>query len=152
MKSHFLITQIVLLICYVKAYEDKAGISKRINFYQLIKEFSGNKIAPEMDSIKGLFCKAIDHLYPGETVLKVPKKYGLCPYFLYPFKFEIIKFLSTINGLNDSIGKEQKYGVFVLVYELLYHMYANKEYVMKYIDEQDIKQYKGIDFPIIENI
>lgn len=144
-----LILNIVMFISMFWSYssfEDKESVKKRFEFYDKIREFSNNTVGLQHDSFAGLYCQAQDHINPGEITLKIPIEYGICPYFLFPFKFELSKYIGNIKGLNETIGKEQKSSVYLLTFALMYYLDADKDYVKQYIYDNNIEAYKNVDF------
>jgi hypothetical protein len=82
-----------------------------------------------------------DFLLERQILMKVPKKYTLCSSYLFPFKFEILKFLMDIPDIKERIGKDQKVTIYLLTYYLLYFMYAPKEKIKNYILQEKLAQY-----------
>ena len=146
MKMLYQVSIILLLVSFTYCHETKEEISKRYKFYSSIKERSSHKIAAGIDKEKGIYCKAIDHISANSLVLTTPMKESICPYYMFPFKFEIVKALYEVKGLDQSIGKEQKFSVYILVFNIMYNLYANKPFIKKYIEDNNIEAYKDINF------
>jgi hypothetical protein len=143
MKMLILISVVLLVTCY----EDAETLAKRMKFYKNIKKYSNSTMDVQYDPIKGLSCIAADYLEPATRVLQVPKSHTMCPYFIYPFKFEIIEALRQVPGLNETIGVEQKFTVFILSYYLLYELYAPKEDIKQFIKENNLTDYYDLHVP-----
>lgn len=152
LKSQFFIIIILLLLTNILSYEDNEGRVKRYKFYKDIQKFSNNTMTVGVDPFNGLYCQANEFISNSQKTLKVPKDHAMCPYYIFPFKFEIVEFLNSIKGLTDTIGREQKFSVFVLVYNILYHLYANKEFLKEYIDKNNLIMYQNLEFDVIDNI
>lgn len=136
----------------VNTYEDQEGRVKRFKFYQDIRKFSNYTMTVGVDPFNGLYCQADSFIPAGGKTLRVPKDHAMCPYYIFPFKFEIVEFLHAVKGLDNSIGKEQKFSVFVLVYNILYQLYANKVFLKEYIDKNNLTMYQNLEFDVIDNI
>jgi hypothetical protein len=144
-KKLFLI--VALLVVSIASYEDSETLAKRIKFYKNIKKYSNNTMDVGYDPVMGLTCIANDYLEVGQKVLQIPKSQTMCPYFMYPFKFEIIDALYHVPNLNSTIGIEQKFTVFVLTYYLLYHLYAPKDEIKQFINDNNLVEYMEIHEP-----
>lgn len=140
------------LLLNTTAYEDKESIRKRVSFYKQIENYSNDLISATVDKEKGLYCKAKTFVSNNQKTLEVPMNQAICPHFLFPFKFEIVEMLNNIKNLTNTVGKEQKLSVFVLVYNILYQLYANKKFVKDYIKEKELVQYENLKIQEINNI
>jgi hypothetical protein len=116
-----------------------------MNFYKLISKYSDNKIKVGVTPNKDLACISNDYLDYSENILNVPKELSLCPYYLFPFKYEIIEFLKAVDDLKDTIGKDQKFSLYILTYYLLYFMYAPKKSIDNYILQNKLEKYYNCD-------
>lgn len=146
---------IFIIVCNfssVVAYEDSEGLTKRYKFYQGIKTFSNQTMTVAVDSFNGLYCKAQEFISRGERTLYVPKNHAMCPYYIFPFKFEIIEFLHQVKGLNETLGREQKFSVFVLTYNILYQLHADKKFVQEYLEKWDLEMYKNLEVDTLDYI
>jgi hypothetical protein len=131
----------LLLNGITMSYEDKDSLYIRINLSKKISKYSNNTIKLGVSETKGLSTLANDFIDLGQPLLKIPKKYTLCPYYIFPFKYEILRFLLEIPGLKQSIKQDQKVTVFLLTYYLLYYIYAPKQEIKNYIVEKKLAQY-----------
>jgi hypothetical protein len=138
---------VFLLIAIATCYEDSETLAKRIRFYKHIKQYSNNTMDVEYQPDKGLSCIANDYLEPGQRILMVPKSQALCPYFMFPFKFELIEALHTVPGLNQTLGHEQKFSVFLLTYYLMYFLFGQKAEIGQYIIKNNLTEYMDIHEP-----
>lgn len=134
-----------LVITYVHSYETKQEIEKRSRFYKQISNYSNGKLEAAYDPKSGFYCKAVDYITRGTPLLKIPKEYAMCPHFNFPFKFEITEWIMNCKGLKETLGLEQKVSVYVLVFQILYHLYANKPSVNQYIEENNLERYKNLN-------
>lgn len=135
----------ILILCLLTyAYEDKETFTKRYSFYNDILHYSNHKMIVGADQNKGLACVANDFIAERQETLRVPKNLAICPYYLFPFKYEISSWLGEIPSVIESYGKEQKFGVFVLTYYVLYLTKAPKEEIDKLIKEKKMEQYYNI--------
>jgi hypothetical protein len=139
------ILSIIILSLYLvnlsNCFEDKESFQKRLNYSKQISKYSNNTVKVGATLTKGLTCIANDYIEYGQLLMKVPKKYSLCSYYLFPFKYEILSILLDISGLRETIGKEQRLSVYLLSYYILYYMYAPKEEIKNYIKEKKLEQY-----------
>lgn len=136
-----LLITIICLITLSSQFEDKEFLEKRYNFYKMIEIYSNNTITVGKSENKGLYCVSKDYFEYGQLSLLIPKDISLCPYYIFPFKYEFIDALDKIDMIRSSIGKEQKYSVYLLIYQLLYFMNAPKQQVIDYIKEHKLEQY-----------
>lgn len=134
-----------ILISTIIAFEDKASLSRRLNFYKDIKKFSNNTITVGYSPEKGLFCVANDFIEYARTTLRIPKSLSLCPYYLFPFKYEIVSILKEMEWLKNTVGQQQKFSVYVLTYYILYFTSGLKEDVKHYIEINNLEQYFNLD-------
>lgn len=132
---------IMFLTKNILSFETKEEIKNRFDFYKDIYRNSNKKMSSASDKYKGLHCKAEDYIKKGEVLIEVHKKYSICPFELFPFKFEITDAIRSIKGMEDTLGKQQKVGIYVLVFHLMYHLYGNKEYIKNYVYENKIEAY-----------
>ena len=149
---YFVVLFLLSSFLLVNSYEDSEGLAKRFNFYQGIKTFSNNTLTVAVDSYNGLYCQAQDYINRGDKTLYVPKNHAMCPYYIFPFKFEIVDILHKIKGIDDSIGKEQKFSVFVLTYNILYQLHADKKQVSDYITKNGITEYMNLEVDTLDDI
>jgi hypothetical protein len=143
-KKKIFLSILILCLCIVNnsnCFEDKESFIKRLNYSRQISKYSNNKVKVGASLKKGLTCIADDYIEYGQQIMKVPKKYSLCSYYLFPFKYEILSILLDISGLRETIGKEQRLSVYLLSYYILYYMYAPKEEIKSYIKEKKLEQY-----------
>jgi hypothetical protein len=124
-----------------KSFEDKESFKKRLNFYSKIQQYSNNTIKVESKPDTGLSCIANDYIEYGRLTLRIPKKLSLCPYYIFPFKYEIFDSLLKIPGLNQTIGVEQRFPVYLLTYYILYAVYAPKKNVHEHIIKYNLTDY-----------
>lgn len=122
-------------------FESTETLKKRVNFYSKIQQYSNNTIKVGSDPDKGLYCLANDYIEYGRLTMKIPKKLSICPYYIFPFKYEINNALLAIPGLNQTIGVEQRYPVYVLTYYLMYIMDAPKKQIKEYIHQYNLTDY-----------
>lgn len=135
--SMILITLIPSAVCFEK--ED--SLKRRLNFYSKIQQYSNNTMRVGQDPEKGLYCVANDYIETGSLNLRVPKKLSICPYYIFPFKHEIIDALSKIPGLNQTLGHEQRFPVYVLSYYIMYLKAAPRNQVKEYIKKHNFTNY-----------
>ena len=132
----------ILLI--INCYDDISLLERRLKYYSNIDKLSNNTMHASYDLNNGLICVANEDVNAGGKILNIPINKTLCPYFLFPFKFDIIEALNSIPHLVSTIGKEQKFGVYVLTYYLLYIMSGPKELIKNYIKEKKLSDYYNI--------
>lgn len=140
-----ILSLLFIIFNFARAYEDRVSISRRLNFYKNIKKYSDNTMTVGYSAEKGLFCVANDFIEYGKSTLQVPRTLSLSPFYLFPFKFEIVSYLKEIENLRNSIGLQQKFSVFVLTYYLLYFTSDSKEEVKNYIIENKLEQYYQLE-------
>ena len=140
-----LLLTITLLSKGANSYENPEELKKRLNFYSKIQQFSNNTIKVGSDPDHGLHCVANDYIEYGKLTMKIPKKLSLCPYFLFPFKYEIIDALNKVPGIIATIGQEQRFSVYVLIYYLMYFMNGPKDSMKEYIIKHNIEDYLEIE-------
>jgi hypothetical protein len=128
-------------------FEDHTSLKKRIAFYQKISHFSNNTISPGYSSDTGIGCIANTYLRELETVLIVPKSLSICPYYIFPFKFEIQQYIQEIKGMNETTRSDQKLAVYILTYYILYFKFGEKEYIKNYIKNNNLSDYFNISEP-----
>lgn len=141
-----------LMIYNVNAYEDNEGRITRFKFYQDMRTFSNGTMDAGVDPFNGLYCKANDFIEKGGRTLNVPKDRAMCPHYIFPFKFELYDILLTIPNLANTLGREQKFSVYLLVYSTLYQLHADKAFVKKYIKDHNLTRYDNLEFEPLENI
>ena len=142
----------IYLVIYSLCFEKKLDLIKRYNLYKTIKDVSNNNLNAEMHPNKGLYCKANNYIAAGSITSNIPIENSICPHYLFPFKFEIYSYLEAIPFLKQGIGKDQKLSVYVLVYYVLYYLYADKTYINNYIEKNKLEIYKNLDLIINKNI
>lgn len=152
MKNKVFVIFIILVL--VKLYISSQNIkniheTNRINYYNKISFFSNNflkiKQKPNINNQHQLACFANENIKASEVILKIPKKFSICPYNLFPFKFELTSYLLEIPGMKETIGQHPKLGIFLNTYYVLYYLYAPKEEIKKYIEDKKLKSYYNID-------
>lgn len=138
-----LLFSLVLLAIIPSAFtfEKDDSLKRRLNFYSKIQQYSNNTMRVGQDPEKGLYCVANDYIETGSMTLRVPKKLSLCPYYIFPFKHEIIAALGKIPGLNQTLGMEQRYSVYVLAYYIMYLKAAPRNQVKEYIKKNNLVDY-----------
>jgi hypothetical protein len=141
MSKQLLILLFSAILTLVLSFEDEEDLFNRYKYYQKISKFSNDTVHVAYDKIGGLTCKMNKDVKGQTRVLEVPKNYSLCPYDLYPFKYELISALTSITFLKDSIGKEQKMPVYVLTYNIMYYMNADKSQIKQYILDKKLEDY-----------
>jgi hypothetical protein len=139
----FLMFLLYLLISFSFSYcfEEIESLHKRINFSKQVSKISNNTIKLYASQSDGLSCLTNDFLQEYQKLMKIPKKYTLCSSYLFPFKFEILKFLMNIPDIKERIGKDQNVTIYLLTYYLLYYMYAPKAQIKNYIIQKKLAQY-----------
>jgi len=146
-KLRRVIIHIFFLFSLITSFEDKESLSKRINFYRDTRKYSNNAIIEGYSPEKGLFCVANDYLEYGQITFKIPRHLSMCGYYLFPFKFELVSYLREIKELEDTVGYEQKFSIYVLTYYLLYFSSDRKEEVKAYIKSNKLEQYYNLEEP-----
>lgn len=139
-----LIISILVFLPPSNCNEDAEEVRKRVKFYAKISEISNNTIIVGASSSKGLSCVANDDIEYGSKIMQVSREMSLNPYDLFPFKYEFVNFLQEIPRINNTLGQEQKFSVFLLTYYLLYYMYAPKEAIRNYIIQNKMEQYYDV--------
>jgi hypothetical protein len=138
---------VLILFTCVAAFEDKESLSKRLNFYKDTKKYSNSTITVGYSPEKGLFCVANDYIEYGKITIRIPRNMSMCAYFIFPFKFELISFLQEIKELEETVGHQQKFSVYLLSYYLLYFSSDHKEDVKRYIRDNKLEQYYNTEEP-----
>jgi hypothetical protein len=141
MKVGTILLVLFSLLAFSVSYDDAEHTRKRWNFYKDIEKYSNGTITVGVSKDEGLYCVANTDIQLGKKVIRVPIEKTLCPYYLFPFKFEIAQTLNTIPQLSQSVNTEQKFSVFLLTYYLLYIMRADKTLVREYIQRNNITEY-----------
>ena len=124
---------IVCLLTAIISYEDSESLLKRMEYYKKIKEFSNNTMDYMYDSNKGIYIVSNDNISALQKTLLVPKEYSMCPYYLFPFKFEIMESLNKVYDLDKTLGIDQKFALYILTYYIMYENFAYKEKIREYI-------------------
>lgn len=143
-KSKYLLVLVIFLLSACSCFENKDYLARRMAFYSKLSKYSNGTMRVGHDQYKGLYCVANEHIEPGQMTIKTPKELSLCPYSMFPFKFEITEALDKVPGLISTIGIEQKYGVYLATYYLMYYKSAPKEAISRYIHENNLSQYYNI--------
>jgi len=146
------LTQITILLSFILlaiiptafSFENEESLKRRINFYSKIQQYSNNTISLGQDPEKGLFCVANDYIENGSMTLLVPKRLSICPYYIFPFKHEIINALTKIPGLSETLGHEQRFSVYVLCYYIMYLKTAPMKQVKDYIKKHNLVDYSEL--------
>lgn len=134
-----------LIFSYTFCYEDKESLLKRFNISKQISIYSNNRIKLIGSQNEGISCFADDFIHEKQILINVPKNKTLCPYYLFPFKYEILDFLFELPGLKQTVKSTQQVSFFLLSYYLLYYMYAPKQEIKNYIKEKKLSQYYNCD-------
>jgi hypothetical protein len=149
MKNKFFIIFISLLVTTLCTNSQSIHENNRENYYNKISFFSNNhliaKQKPGINNQHELGCFASENIQLGEVIIKIPKKFSICPYNLFPFKYELISYLLEIPGMKESVGQNQKLSIFLNTYYILYYLYAPKEEIKSYIENKRLKRYFNID-------
>lgn len=143
--SVFLCAFLIFFNFPATCYEDKESLLKRYQLSKQIFKFSNNTIKLTVSQNEGISCQANDYIQNKQKLITIPKNLTLCPYYLFPFKFEIISYLLEIPMLKESLNSDQKVSVYVLTYYLLYYMYADKEKIKNYLTEKKFMHYINLD-------
>lgn len=141
---------LLLIVCLISltsitSFETKEEIEKRTKFYNQISQYSNGKLEAAYDPKSGFYCRAVDFITRGTPLMKIPIEYAMCPHFNFPFKFELTEWILNCKGLKETLGQEQKVSVYILVFQILYHLYANKPSVRQYIEENNLERYKNLN-------
>jgi len=134
----------LILLCMIpktKSFEDQEEFQKRFKFYSKIQQYSNNTIKVGNDPEAGLTCIANDYIPYAKLTLQVPKKLSICPYYIFPFKYEIISALQKVQGLNETLGTEQRFPVYLLTYYLMYLKSGLKDKINQYIKLKNMTDY-----------
>jgi hypothetical protein len=134
-----------IIISYAYSFEDIESFKKRLDISKLVSFYSNNTIKLVADQFHGIAGVANDFIEKRQSLLKIPKKYTFCTSYLFPFKYEILKFLLDISNIKERTGKDQKLTTFLLTYYFLYYMFAPKEKINNYIKEKKLAQYYNCD-------
>jgi hypothetical protein len=130
------------LSTFISSFESQDSFQKRVKFYEKINQFSENRIKLGISQEKGLSCIANDYIESGRKILTIPKKFTLCSFDIFPFKYEITAILQTYTGYTNLIGiKEDEISLYLLTYHLAYYLFAPKEEIKKYIFENKLEEY-----------
>lgn len=143
---------LLLLISATTQYEDIEGRTKRYKFYSDIRKFSNYTLDVAVDPYNGLYCQARDFIEIGQRTLRVPSSHAMCPYYIFPFKFELVEILESAPGLKESLGREQKFSVFLLTYNIMYQLHSNKKFLTEYLENKKLTHYQNLEFKSIEGI
>jgi len=139
---------------YSKSYEDQDVLKKRFAFYKNIENYSNNTIRVDYDKDKGLYCVAKDYLDYGSLSMKIPREFSICPYYLFPFKYEIMDAMNRIEGFNSTIGTDQLFSVYLLTYYIMYLKRAPKKQIEEYIRDNNFTEYYNltkVDLSILDS-
>jgi hypothetical protein len=139
----FILYFIIFNLTY--SYEDKDSLYKRLNLSKQISKYSNNIIKIGVSETKGVSGLADEFIDAGHALLKIPKKYSLCTYYLFPFKYEILSYLLSIPGFKQPTQPDVKVNLFLLTYYLLYNEFASKQEIKNYIKEKKLAQYYDCD-------
>lgn len=132
---------IIISICkIVYSIDESSSLQKRYNRFLDIGIYSNHTLTLEKDKDVGLYCRANDYIVKGQTVLRIPKEMSICAYDIFPFKHDIVEILNNIPRFAGPI-KDQKVAFFVLVYQLMYQQYADKDAIREYIKENKLTEY-----------
>ncbi len=142
-KLLLLLSLIILSSLFPSAtsFENNESLKRRLNFYSKIQQYSNNTMRVGQDKEKGLYCVANDYIPNGAKTIRVPKKLSICPYYIFPFKHEIIAALAKIRGLKETLGVEQRFSVYVLIYYIMYLKVAPRNTVKEYILKHKLSDY-----------
>ena len=144
MKINFTIFILFSLFIFIISFENLAEVKKRFNFYKNLEKFTNNSVSVGYNPEGGLHCIANRDIEVGSHIIRVPKKNSFCAYDLYPFKFEIFNALKSDPTLAQSPDKEQKFGMFLMAYYVLYITKANKGLIKEYIINNKLEQYYNV--------
>jgi hypothetical protein len=134
-----------LLLSFSYCYEDKEFLQKRFDISKQISKYSNNTIKLRVSQSEGISCLANEFIEDNQKLITVPKKFTLCSYYLFPFKYEILSYMLELPGLKDTIKSNQKVSMFLLSYYLLYSLNAPKEKIKNYIKEKKLAKYYNCD-------
>lgn len=130
-----------LIITLSKCFEDKKSLIERYNLSKQISKYSNNKIKISASQTQGISCFANDFIKHQQILISIPKNLTLCPYYLFPFKYELISYILETPGIKDMLKSKRKLSFYLLSYYLLFQLFAPKEKIKKYIIEKNMTQY-----------
>jgi hypothetical protein len=92
-----------------------------------------NKVDFDYDKHKGVFCRANKNLQDKEFTFRIPTKYIVCAFDMFPFKFELKD--AIFKSLSDSFGPHHnetktKSSLYLFAYHLMLIHYENRTQIL----------------------
>jgi hypothetical protein len=141
MNRIYIIKRKILLLIYIfnlfisiNAIDTLINFHKRIKFASKLKKISNNKMTFSYNKISGIYCLANDFIKKGSYLYDIPKSLTINPYYLFPYKFEIMDILLKLNTIQNSLEKDQKLATYLLVFQYLIYRYPAKISLKKSIE------------------
>lgn len=141
MRTDTILLGLLSLIVLSSCFEDSAHLRKRFEFYQIINKVSNGTMGVAYSKQGGLGCVANTDIPLGQLTMRVHYTKSLCPYWLFPFKFEIVEALNGIPQIQQSVNTEQKFSVYVMTFYLMYILRGDHKAIKQYFIDNNVTEY-----------
>jgi hypothetical protein len=135
---------VLCLIEPVSSFDTKKKIEDRLKYASKLQKISNNKVKIEYNPDnpdKGLSCIANDFIKEKEILFDVPKSLIISPFHIFPFKFEIMEILLSINEIKNSPQKDVKLANYLLVFQYAIYRYCSQNLIKDFIRENEYTDY-----------